>query len=366
MNIAVFYELQSGGARRAANEFAQALKKLGHRVELFYVDPKHTGHEKPFYSAVHWHKFIPVSWKGKNWKNRLYRDTGELIALNALHKKIAGEINMGGFDFVFVQPSTYTQAPFILNHLTTPTLYYCQEPLRLVYDPVFSALPKDLDPVRTVYEWAVRKVRKYIDAYNIKNADVVLANSRFTKKNIQQAYGIKSTACHMGVDTTVFYPDGKKTIDLLFVGTRDTEEGFGMFQECLKYMKTKPKICYLIRGENWTSNDTQLRRLYSSAKIVLCFGYNEPFGLTPIEAMACGAIPVALNEGGYKDSVRQGVTGVLVNKQPKHIARILDSLLRSPSKLVHLSQLAVKDMHAQWTWESSAKQVMRIFRKRYL
>ena len=73
--IAVFYELDGGGALRAANEFARALRKLGHTVELFTVDSSERVHVKQFFHAAHLYQFTPVVWTGKNWVVRLYRDT---------------------------------------------------------------------------------------------------------------------------------------------------------------------------------------------------------------------------------------------------------------------------------------------------
>lgn len=352
MKIALFHEVNPGGARRGANEFSRTLMRHGHRVDLFVVDSHSHPEEKPFFSQRFVYRFVPVAWSGHDWKARLYRDTIELVNLRHLHQRIARDIDARGYDVAFVHPSTYTQAPFLLHFLKTPTLYYCQEPLRLVYDPV-CAIPSDLDPIRTTYEKLIRVIRKDIDAQNIKSADRVLANSRFTQEQILSAYGLDSTVCHMGVDTRIFYPDGKKAVDLLFIGTRDTAEGYGLFQESLAHMKKPPSVRYLIRGENWTSNDGELRREYSRARIVICFGYNEPFGLIPLEAMACGAVVVALNEGGYRDSVKDGKTGVLVERDPKKIAKIIQTLLRKKVQVQHLCSAAKADIKLHWSWKKS-------------
>ena len=238
--IAVFYELDGGGALRAANEFARALRKLGHTVELFTVDSSERVHVKQFFHAVHLYQFSPVVWTGKNWIARLYRDTVELLYLYVLHKKIARDIHHGMFDFAFIHPSKYTQAPFLLRFLRIPTIYYCQEPLRMVYESIF-AIPADLHPIKKVYEHCIRKIRKSIDIKNVYGADTILANSRYTQRNIERAYGLKSTVCYMGVDAATFYRTIQKSIDIVFIGTRDPLEGFPLFQNALKIMKTKPK-----------------------------------------------------------------------------------------------------------------------------
>jgi glycosyltransferase involved in cell wall biosynthesis len=165
----------------------------------------------------------------------------------------------------------------------------------------------------------------------------------------------------MGVDLKRFYPSTKKKIDLLFIGAKEEFDGYFLFQDAVKHMKQKAKIQYLIRGENWTSNDRELRELYSSASLVMCFGYNEPFGLIPLEAMACGSAVVAIDEGGHKDSVIDGKTGILVPKDPKRIANVLDNLLLHPEKITAMSKNAFELVKKNWQWKHGAKQILQVY-----
>ncbi len=358
--IAVFYELDGGGAQRAANEFARALRKIGHTVELFVVDSKKRLDLERFYNKVHLYTFTPVIWTGKNWIARLHRDTIELYQLYTVHKKIARDIHHGSFNFAFVHPSRFTQAPFLLRFLRTPTVYYCQEPLRMVYESIF-AIPVDLHPIKKAYEYCIRKIRKDIDRKNLSSADVILTNSRYTKRNIERAYGLKSTVCYMGVDAATFYRSVNKSIDVLFMGTRDPLEGYPLFRNALKIMKKKPTTLELIRGESKVVNDDQLRDHYSSARTVLCLNYNEPFGLIPLEAMACGAVPVALPEGGYLESIQDGVTGVFVKKNSKDLAITLEKLLKNIKKLKQMSVSAIQDAQKNWQWSAGAQQIVQAY-----
>ena len=351
--IAFFHELDKGGARRSSNEFAKNILNE-FDVDLFIVDQKHEKNEDAYYSNVHLFKFKPKTWHGNNWKVRLYKDTIELIRLYFLHKRIAETINNQNYDAVFVLPSKYTQAPFILNFLKKPTIYYCQEPLRMVYEPLFS-VGREVGFGRFYYEKTNRFIRKIIDRNNIKKADVLLSNSNYTGKNIKKAYGLNSKTIYMGVDVNFFKPQKahKKIYDILYIGAYDKSENYDFLKKGLSEYGIKPeKIRLVFKEKEWISSNTDMRDLYRSAKIMVCLGYKEPFGLMPIEAMSCGLPVVALNDGGYKESVIPGQTGYLVPKKTASLVQAFRKALDEKNYKI-MSENARKQALSKWSWAHS-------------
>jgi len=76
---------------------------------------------------------------------------------------------------------------------------------------------------------------------------------------------------------------------------------------------------------------SDLPALFRSADIVVCMPWYEPFGMVPLEAMACGRPVVASAVGGIVDTVVDGSTGTLVRPQrPDMLAHALRRLLGDP------------------------------------
>ena len=99
----------------------------------------------------------------------------------------------------------------------------------------------------------------------------------------------------------------------------------------------------------------ELPALLRSADLAVCVPWYEPFGIVPLEAMACGIPVVASAVGGLVDSVVDGETGVHVPpRRPELIARALAHLLPDASTRARLGAAAVRRTTARYTWDRVA------------
>lgn len=80
-------------------------------------------------------------------------------------------------------------------------------------------------------------------------------------------------------------------------------------------------------------SDVQMRDYYQRCAAVLFTSFNEDLGLTPMEAMSCGKPVIAVNRGGPREVVEDGVTGFLVNATTEEFACAMQQLVSDPARL---------------------------------
>jgi D-inositol-3-phosphate glycosyltransferase len=107
-----------------------------------------------------------------------------------------------------------------------------------------------------------------------------------------------------------------------------------------------------------------LKLYYSAADVFVTTPWYEPFGITPLEAMACGTPVVGSAVGGIKHSVLDGVTGYLVPaNDPDALAARLADLYASPARLREFSRNAVRRVNASFTWQRVAGSVASLYER---
>ncbi len=105
-----------------------------------------------------------------------------------------------------------------------------------------------------------------------------------------------------------------------------------------------------------------LKHYYSAADVFVTTPWYEPFGITPIEAMACGTPVVGSNVGGIKFSVRDGETGYLVPpNDPEALAERIAHLYKHPKLVGVLSRQAIRRANDLFTWQKVAGAVAALY-----
>lgn len=103
---------------------------------------------------------------------------------------------------------------------------------------------------------------------------------------------------------------------------------------------------------------SQLKYYYAASDVFISTPWYEPFGITPLEAMACAVPVIGSNVGGIKYSVAEGQTGFLVKpKDPEELAYKIDFLLTDEKLYQMMRKNAVKRVNKMFTWDLVADRI---------
>jgi hypothetical protein len=105
-----------------------------------------------------------------------------------------------------------------------------------------------------------------------------------------------------------------------------------------------------------------LKLYYSAADVLVTTPWYEPFGMTPVEAMACGTPVVGARVGGIKYSVLDGRTGYLVPPHdPVALAERLNEICSSRRLAERLSSVAVRRAYGLFRWERVTQSLAALY-----
>lgn len=106
----------------------------------------------------------------------------------------------------------------------------------------------------------------------------------------------------------------------------------------------------------------ELKYYYSAADVFVTTPWYEPFGITPLESMACGTPVIGANVGGIKYSVIDGRTGFLVEpKNPEELANRIALLIKDPHLRLKLGKDALVHVNSLFKWENVAVKINKIY-----
>jgi len=206
---------------------------------------------------------------------------------------------------------------------------YCHAPMRYIWDQ-YEAYFGGRNRWR-LSSLAMRFFRDRLRRWDVATARRVtafIANSATVAERISRYYGRDAKVVHPPVDTEKFHPlagggggDYFLVVSALVPYKRIdlAVEAFSRLGRPLVVVGEGPERRRLekaagpgIRLLGWVS-DEELLKLYNGCR-ALIFPGEEDFGITAVEAQACGRPVIALRRGGVVESVREGRTGVFFDE----------------------------------------------------
>jgi mannosylfructose-phosphate synthase len=106
--------------------------------------------------------------------------------------------------------------------------------------------------------------------------------------------------------------------------------------------------------------DEMLADYYRAAEVFALSSRYEPFGMTAVEAMACGTPTVVTTEGGLWEQVTWGLEALYANPfDPEAFGHAVTSILAHPRVADQLAKFGSQKARARFTWTGIAQQLLR-------
>jgi glycosyltransferase involved in cell wall biosynthesis len=401
MRIAVWHNLPSGGGKRALHDHVRGLVERGHTVESWCPDTADQSY-LPLGALIAEH-ILPLGWRPGPPGGPLarlaspYRAVVEpLRAMDRHCRQCAAAIERGGFDVLFANSCMLFRAPPIGRYVTLPKALYLQEPYRWLYEAMprlpWAAPPPPGDGwwrparLREALRDRVRLPALRIQAREERDSaaafDAILVNSLFSRESVLRAYGLDAKVCYLGIDTALFSDYNMPREDLVVgVGAFVREKNIAFVIEALAAVRPpRPRLVwvgnvsspgYLEELKRLAASsgvafeplvrvgDRELVKLLNRALAMVYAPRLEPFGLAPLEAGACGLPVLAVAEGGVRETVLDGVNGLLVEYDAAAMARAIERLRDDPAYARGLGAAGARLVRERWSHTAAIDRLER-------
>lgn len=247
-------------------------------------------------------------------------------------------------------------------------------------------------PADYLLKYVFHPINVIMDNVAARSADEIIAISEEMKEQLIERYRIGRemvTTISHGVDIDRYRPHNERhsavsedRLTLLFVGRLITRKGVDLAIQSIA-TTDNPNVELLIAGSGRLENqlkrlarelevvdrvrflgyvpDEELPVLYSSADLTLFTSVYEGFGLVLLESLASGTPVIGPSVGGIPDTLEDGTTGYIVNRDPTSIAAKVDFLAENPQKLYEMSD-AARTAATDRSWNRVVEDVEEVYR----
>jgi glycosyltransferase involved in cell wall biosynthesis len=241
---------------------------------------------------------------------------------------LMGRFNLRGYDVII--STSHAVAKGFRSDPAIPNICYCHTPLRPIWD-----MYDDYAATHSMGKsWLYRKFVAWLRRWDVASASRVhyfIANSRHIQQRIKKSYDSDSVVIYPPVRTAKFALNEAERKDYYMCPGRFVP--YKKIDMVIRAFQQMPDKRLVLIGEGWGASgfeelvkgypniewlgyrdDAEMIQYMQEARACI-FAAKEDFGIMCVEAQACGTPVIALDYGGYKETVVDGETGYLFAEQ---------------------------------------------------
>lgn len=236
----------------------------------------------------------------------------------------------------------------------TKKILYCHTPPRPFTDQLQSILDsksKWLKPIYSLFaKWVIWQYKK-----DTQKMDLVITNSKNTHHRLLKYVGLDSKIIFPAVNTNRFKFLGQKDYYLSYARIEPLKrvplilEAFAKMPDKKLVIASGGPLADWVKDQIKTRNliniryeglvsDERLSELVGNCIAGIMLPVNEDAGITQCEIMAAGKPVIGVNEGGLKETVVDGESGILVKENPE-----IDDVIEAVKKMTPKLALSFKE-----------------------
>ncbi len=273
------------------------------------------------------------------------------------------QFDLSNYDLII--SSSHAVAKGVLTHANQLHICYCHTPIRYAWD-LYHQYLREANLEKGLAGIVAKKILHYIRIWDFTTANrpnFFVANSKYISKRIKKVYDKNSDVIYPPVDVENFSLQENKEEFYLTASRFVPYKKMDLIVEAFSKMpekklivigdgpdenKIKSKAAANIEFAGYLPSDKL--KVYMQKAKAFVFAAEEDFGITPVEALACGTPVIAFKKGGAFETVQNEINGIHFDEQTPQ--SIIDAVKKFESMQIKFDAKQIRESALKFSREN--------------